>query len=102
MSRVRSLALAAAVLATLCSASAEAQVRDPTLTWRTIDTPNFTVTYHVPLGVLARRVAAVAERGWPVIKASSPKESPRCISPKTSSRPSELAKRMATEPERTT
>src|SRR5690606_33023724 len=29
---------------------------------RTIDTPHFTIHYHVPLGVLARRVAVVAER----------------------------------------
>lgn len=40
----------------------QAQPRDPELTWRTIDTPHFTIHYHVPLGVLARRVAVVAER----------------------------------------
>ena len=37
-------------------------MRDPTMDWRTIDTPNFTIHYHVPLGRLARRVAVVAER----------------------------------------
>ncbi len=41
---------------------ARAQPRDPELDWRTIDTPSFTIHYHVPLGVLARRVAVVAER----------------------------------------
>ena len=50
-------------LATLLSAApVDAQVRDPSLDWRTIDTPHFTVHYHIPLGVLARRVAVVAER----------------------------------------
>jgi hypothetical protein len=44
------------------SSPGAAQPRDPTLDWRTIDTPHFTIHYHVPLGVLARRVAVVAER----------------------------------------
>ncbi|HJL14599.1 MAG TPA: hypothetical protein RMH99_03015 [Sandaracinaceae bacterium LLY-WYZ-13_1] len=44
-----------------------AQPRDPTLEWRTIDTPNFTIHYHIPLGVLARRVAAVSERAHAVL-----------------------------------
>jgi hypothetical protein len=48
--------------AALCPAPASAQPRDPTLEWRTLDTPHFTIHYHVPLGVLARRVASVAER----------------------------------------
>lgn len=39
-----------------------AQTRDATIDWRTIDTPHFTIHYHVPLGLLARRVAVVAER----------------------------------------
>ncbi|MBX3274788.1 MAG: PD40 domain-containing protein [Sandaracinaceae bacterium] len=41
---------------------AAGQTRDPTMDWRTLDTPHFTIHYHVPLGVLARRVAVVAER----------------------------------------
>ncbi|MFK7985892.1 MAG: BamA/TamA family outer membrane protein [Sandaracinaceae bacterium] len=47
--------------------STEAQVRDPDLTWRTIDSPHFTIHYHIPLGVLARRVLAVAERANGVV-----------------------------------
>lgn len=43
-------------------ASAAAQVRDPFLAWHTIDTPHFSITYHEPLGLLARRTAAIAER----------------------------------------
>ncbi len=46
----------------MAAGSARAQPRDPTLEWRTIDTPSFTIHYHVPLGVLARRLAVVAER----------------------------------------
>lgn len=57
------LALATALIAGLLAAPlAHAQVRDPTLAWRTIRTPHFVVHYHEPLGLLARRVAAVAER----------------------------------------
>ncbi|MCB9592932.1 MAG: PD40 domain-containing protein [Sandaracinaceae bacterium] len=43
-------------------ADAAAQTRDPSMDWRTLDTPHFTIHYHVPLGVLARRLAVVAER----------------------------------------
>jgi len=39
-----------------------AQSRDTTMDWRTIETPHFTIHYHIPLGVLARRLAVVAER----------------------------------------
>lgn len=46
----------------LTAAPAAAQPRDPQLEWRTIDTPHFTIHYHIPLGVLARRLAVVAER----------------------------------------
>lgn len=55
-------AAAALLVATSVPGQAEAQIRDPTLEWRTVDTPNFVIHYHVPLGVLARRVALVAER----------------------------------------
>jgi hypothetical protein len=55
------LALAAAVCA-LAPAPAAAQARDPLLVWRTIETPHFRIHYHQPLGLLARRTAAVAER----------------------------------------
>ncbi len=44
------------------SENAEAQVRDPSLPWHTIRTPHFIITYHEPLGFLARRIARVAER----------------------------------------
>lgn len=47
---------------TLAASAAEAQPRDPTLAWRTLDTPHFTIHYHEPLGVLARRLAVLAER----------------------------------------
>ncbi len=39
-----------------------AQAPDPSLAWRTIETPHFRVHYHAPLALLARRTAAVAER----------------------------------------
>jgi len=59
----------AALIALVCllPAQAEAQQRDPTMDWRTLDTPHFTIHYHVPLGVLARRVAVVAERAHAVL-----------------------------------
>lgn len=38
------------------------QARDPHLEWRTIRSEHFEIHYHEPLGVIARRVAAVAER----------------------------------------
>jgi hypothetical protein len=53
---------AAFALAGLIATPANAQPRDPALTWRTLETPHFVIHYHVPLGVLARRVATVAER----------------------------------------
>jgi len=55
-------ASAASLLIIVGASSAHGQPRDPTLEWRTIDTPHFTIHYHVPLGVLARRVAVLAER----------------------------------------
>jgi hypothetical protein len=56
--------LAAALAAAVVSGAhgADAQPRDPELEWRTLDTPHFTIHYHVPLGYLARRVGTVAER----------------------------------------
>jgi hypothetical protein len=41
---------------------AAAQVPDPLLVWHTIRTPHFDIHYHEPLGYVARRAAAVAER----------------------------------------
>lgn len=52
----------AVVLVGLAPSMASAQVRDTSLTWLTIHTPHFDITYHEPLGLMARRVAAVAER----------------------------------------
>jgi hypothetical protein len=43
-------------------AIARAQLRDASLTWLTIHTPHYDIHYHEPLGRMARRVAAVAER----------------------------------------
>lgn len=61
MVRIASLALAALTLS-LMAAPARAQVRDTSLNWLTIHTPHFDIHYHEPLGLMARRVAAVAER----------------------------------------
>ncbi len=58
-------ALVAWLVASLiaCTASVgSAQAPDPLLDWRTIETPHFRIHYHQPLALLARRVAAVAER----------------------------------------
>jgi hypothetical protein len=57
-------ALLVALLGTaLAPPGARAQeVRDPALRWRTIRTPHFDIHYHEPLALVARRVAAVAER----------------------------------------
>jgi hypothetical protein len=52
----------ALVSVAIAPARAAAQIRDPFLTWHTIRTPHFVVHYHEPLGYLARRVAAIAER----------------------------------------
>ncbi len=42
-------------------------VRDTHLTWRTVRTPHFEIHYHEPLGLIARRVATVAERAHSVL-----------------------------------
>jgi Tol biopolymer transport system component len=47
-----------------------AQAPDPKLTWRTIATPHFEITYHDPLGDLAQRVATAAEHAHRVLSAS--------------------------------
>ncbi len=52
----------ALALACLAPGSTSAQLRDPTLTWRTVRTDHFVIHYHDPLAHLARRVARVAER----------------------------------------
>lgn len=41
---------------------AEAQTRDRRLSWRTLTTEHFELHYHTPLGVLARRTAAILEQ----------------------------------------
>ena len=61
-SGVVSLRRLAFLFVLLAPTVAEAQTRDATMDWRTFDTPHFTVHYHVPLGLLARRVGVVAER----------------------------------------
>ncbi len=48
-------------------AFASAQAADPHLVWRTIRTEHFEVHYHEPLGVLARRAAAVGERALGIL-----------------------------------
>lgn len=58
----RTAALAASLLILAGPSSSSAQPRDPSLAWRTLETPHFTIHYHVPLGALARRVAVLAER----------------------------------------
>ncbi len=66
--RNAAVALALALIAAFGGVDrAAAQARDPTVEWRTIDTPHFTIYYHVPLGVLARRVAVVGERAHAVL-----------------------------------
>ena len=44
------------------AAPANAQLRDLGVRWRTIQTPNFTVHYHTPLGMVARHAADALER----------------------------------------
>jgi Tol biopolymer transport system component len=56
------LFLLTAITTVLFSDRAAGQAADPLLTWRTIRTRHFVVHYHEPLGLVARRVAAVAER----------------------------------------
>lgn len=58
------VAAIAAIAVTLFSDRADAQAADPLLDWRSVETPHFTVHYHEPLGLVARRVAAVAERAY--------------------------------------
>ncbi len=62
------VAALALLLAALGSAApAVAQNGDPRLVWRTIETPHFDIHYHEPLGVVARRVAVVAEHAHAVL-----------------------------------
>lgn len=49
------------------STPAQAQIRDPSLRWRTIETQHFAVHYYEPLGLLARRTAVVAERAHRIL-----------------------------------
>ncbi|MFO0680435.1 MAG: hypothetical protein U0234_00215 [Sandaracinus sp.] len=62
MRRLAPTFLALVALACALPARGEAQLRDPTLEWRTIETEHFDIHYHDPLALVARRVAAVAER----------------------------------------
>ncbi len=55
-------ALAFAAFLVISADPVQAQPRDPALVWRTLDTPHFTIYYHEPLALMARRLAAVAER----------------------------------------
>lgn len=52
-------------MALLCPQSADAG--DPRLDWYTIESEHFIVSYHEPLGAVARRVALVAERAHEVL-----------------------------------
>ncbi|MEM9194399.1 MAG: hypothetical protein AAGF12_34800 [Myxococcota bacterium] len=62
------LLLAGLLVQVLGASVAEAQVAaDPRATWRTVDTEHFVVHYHEPLGVIARRVAAVSERAHAIL-----------------------------------
>ena len=54
--------IACAALGVGTARPASAQPRDTRLVWRTVRSPHFEVHYHEPLGVVARRVIAVAER----------------------------------------
>jgi Tol biopolymer transport system component len=61
--RICGLSLALTLIATWMTCThVQAQAADPTLVWRTIETPHFRIHYHQPLALLARRTAAVAER----------------------------------------
>lgn len=62
--------LLAAVLLALAAGPADAAaqaVRDTRLDWRTLRTAHFEIHYHEPLGMVARRVATVAERAHSVL-----------------------------------
>jgi Tol biopolymer transport system component len=56
------LALGLGLMCLSLGAKAQGQVRDRDLTWLTLRTEHFDIHYHEPLGILARRVAAAAER----------------------------------------
>ncbi len=55
------------VAALLVAAASPARAGDPSLTWKTVETEHFVVTYYEPLGDVARRVAVVAERAHKVL-----------------------------------
>jgi hypothetical protein len=59
---MRGLAAALLAVSVLVAPVAEGQPRDPRLDWRTVRTEHFSVHYHEPLGMLARRVASVSEQ----------------------------------------
>ena len=61
----------------LSASPAQAQVRDPFVQWRTLDTEHFTIHYHTPLGVVARRAALVAERAHSALAPFLGYQSPR-------------------------
>jgi Tol biopolymer transport system component len=47
-----------------------AQPADPRLSWRTLDTPHFQITFHEPLEPLAQRLAQAAEHAHAVLAAA--------------------------------
>lgn len=47
---------------------AAAQLRDPLIEWRTIQTEHFDIHYHDPLALVARRLGAVAERAHATLR----------------------------------
>src|SRR5690349_8289342 len=61
-SAMRFIPVLFAALVWAAPVSAQEAANDPTLEWRTMETEHFVVTYHEPLGMVARRVAVVAER----------------------------------------
>ncbi len=49
-------------------AAASAQLRDPLIEWRSIETEHFDIHYHDPLALVARRVGTVAERAHTTLR----------------------------------
>jgi hypothetical protein len=62
MRRLLALVTLSVAACALHAPRAHGQARDPDLVWLTLETPHFKIHYHEPLGVMAREVAAVAER----------------------------------------
>jgi hypothetical protein len=58
----RPLLCVAMILAALSLEPSPARAGDPELVWRTLESKNFIIHYHEPLGDVARRLASLAER----------------------------------------